>query len=129
MKEIWSTRWKKALVWLCGYVHLIAFAITGGYVIAKSTDRELRQTAKTVFIVTLVFTAVEAVILILSGIASLGASMGTALSWIGFFVTLAKIGVYAAGLIISLCKSGSPEEDPAATKPAEPKEENTDGEE
>ena len=78
---------------------------------------------------TLVFTAVEAVILILSGIASLGASMGTALSWIGFFVTLAKIGVYAAGLIMSLCKSRSPEEDPAATKPAEPKEENTDGEE
>ena len=129
MKEIWSRNWKKVLIWLCGYVHLIAFAITGGYVIAKSTDKELHRTAKTVFIVTLIFTAVEAVILILSGIASLGASMGTALSWIRFFVTLAKIGVYAGGLIMSLFDGGSSEEKSAEAKPAEQNEENTDGEE
>ena len=129
MKGFWTKNWKKALIWLCGYVHLIAFAITGGYVIAKSTDKELHRTAKTVFIVTLIFTAVEAVILILSGIASLGASMGTALSWIRFFVTLAKIGVYAGGLIMSLFDGGSSEEKSAEAKPAEQNEENTDGEE
>ena len=129
MKGFWTKNWKKALIWLCGYVHLIAFAITGGYVIAKSTDKELHRTAKTVFIVTLIFTAVEAVILILSGIASLGASMGTALSWIRFFVTLAKIGVYAGGLIMSLFDGGSSEEKSAEAKPSEQNEENTDGEE
>lgn len=129
MKGLWTKNWKKALIWLCGYVHLIAFAITGGYVIAKSTDKELHRTAKTVFIVTLIFTAVEAVILILSGIASLGASMGTALSWIRFFVTLAKIGVYAGGLIMSLFDGGSSEEKSAEAKPAGQNEENTDGEE
>ena len=129
MKGFWTKNWKKALIWLCGYVHLIAFAITGGYVIAKSTDKELHRTAKTVFIVTLIFTAVEAVILILSGIASLGASMGTALSWIRFFVTLAKIGVYAGGLIMSLFAGGSSEEKSAEAKPAGQNEENTDGEE
>ena len=129
MKGFWTKNWKKALIWLCGYVHLIAFAITGGYVIAKSTVKELHRTAKTVFIVTLIFTAVEAVILILSGIASLGASMGTALSWIRFFVTLAKIGVYAGGLIMSLFDGGSSEEKSAEAKPAGQNEENTDGEE
>lgn len=129
MKGFWTKNWKKALIWLCGYVHLIAFAITGGYVIAKSTDKELHRTAKTVFIVTLIFTAVEAVILILSGIASLGASMGTALSWIRFFVTLAKIGVYAGGLIMSLFDGGSSEEKSAEAKPVGQNEENTDGEE
>lgn len=129
MKGFWTKNWKKALIWLCGYVHLIAFAITGGYVIAKSTDKELHRTAKTVFIVTLIFTAVEAVILILSGIASLGASMGTALSWIRFFVTLAKIGVYAGGLIMSLFDGGSSEEKSEEAKPAGQNEENTDGEE
>ena len=128
MKGFWTKNWKKALIWLCGYVHLIAFAITGGYVIAKSTDKELHRTAKTVFIVTLIFTAVEAVILILSGIASLGASMGTALSWIRFFVTIAKIGVYAGGLIMSLFDGGSSEEKSAEAKPAGQNEENTDGE-
>ena len=45
MKGFWTKNWKKALIWLCGYVHLIAFAITGGYVIAKSTDKELHRTA------------------------------------------------------------------------------------
>ena len=129
MKGFWTKNWKKALIWLCGYVHLIAFAITGGYVIAKSTDRELRQTAKTVFIVTLVFTAVEAVILILSGIASLGASIATALSWIRIFVMLAKIGEYPGGLIMSLFDGGSSEEKSAEAKPAGQNEENTDGEE
>ena len=129
MKGLWTKNWKKALIWLCGYVHLIAFAITGGYVIAKSTDKELHRTAKTVFIVTLIFTAVEAVILILSGIASLGASRGTALSWIRFFVMLAKIGVYAGRLIMSLFDGGSSEEKSAESKPAGQNEENTDGEE
>ena len=129
MKGLWTKNWKKALIWLCGYVHLIAFAVAGGYAVAKTTDKELHETAKTVFVITLIFTAIEAVILILSSIASLGASMGTALSWIRFFVTLAKIGVYAAGLIMSLFDGRSSEGKSAETKPAEQSEEKTDGEE
>ena len=129
MKGLWTKNWKKALIWLCGYVHLIAFAVAGGYAVAKTADKELHETAKTVFVITLIFTAIEAVILILSGIASLGASMGTALSWIRFFVTLAKIGVYAGGLIMSLFDGGSSEEKSAEAKPAGQNEENTDGEE
>ena len=129
MKGLWTKNWKKALIWLCGYVHLIAFAVAGGYAVAKTTDKELHETAKTVFVITLIFTAVEAVILILSSIASLGASMGTALSWIRFFVTLAKIGVYAAGLIMSLFDGRSSEGKHAADQSAAADEEKTDGEE
>ncbi len=129
MKGLWTKNWKKALIWLCGYVHLIAFAVAGGYAVAKTTDKELHETAKTVFVITLIFTAIEAVILILSSIASLGASMGTALSWIRFFVTLAKIGVYAAGLIMSLFDGRSSEEKHAADQSAAADEEKTDGEE
>lgn len=102
MKEIWTLRWKKALIWLSGYVHFIAFAIVGGYVVFKTTDERLQKTAKTVFAVTLIFTAVEALILILSGIASVGARMGSALAWIGLIVLLAKIGIYAAGVVLAL---------------------------
>ena len=102
MKGLWTKNWKKALIWLCGYVSLIAYVIAGGYVVAKSTDKELQKTAKQVFVVTLIFAAIEAVLLILSLIASLGADMGNALVWIRFFVTLAKIGVYAAGLLMAL---------------------------
>ena len=55
MKEVWSKSWKKILIWACGYVSIIAFAIAGGYAIVKSEDEELKKTAKTCFIVTLVF--------------------------------------------------------------------------
>ena len=110
MKELWTRNWKKALIWLCGYVHLIAFVIAGGYVITKTADKQLHKTAKLVFIVTLVFTVIEALIAILSGIASLGANMGTAINWINFFVLLAKIGVFAAGIIMSLFESAPSEE-------------------
>lgn len=102
MKEIWSRNWKKVLIWLCGYVHLIAFVIAGGYAIVKSNDKELQKTAKTVLVITLIFTAIEALISILNRISLLGANMGTALNWISFFVILAKIGVFAAGIIMSL---------------------------
>lgn len=118
MKELWTRNWKKALIWLCGYVHLIAFVIAGGYVITKTADKQLHKTAKLVFIVTLVFTAIEALISILSGIQSLGAHMGTAINWISFFVLLAKIGIFAAGIIMSLLESAPSEE--GKTRRAEP---------
>ena len=36
MKELWTTKWKKVLIWACGYLDFIAFALAGGYVIVKS---------------------------------------------------------------------------------------------
>lgn len=103
MKEIWTKSWKKVLIWLCGYLSIIAYAIVGGYAIVKSNDKELQKTAKLVLVITLIFTAIEALIAILSGIASLNVNMGTALNWISFFVLLAKIGIFAAGIIMTLC--------------------------
>lgn len=64
MKEIWTKTWKKALIWLCGYSSFIAYALVGGYVIVKSDDEELKKTAKTAFIVTLIFTALSAILLL-----------------------------------------------------------------
>lgn len=105
MKNIWNNRWKKALIWLCGYVSLIAYAITGGYVIVKSEDEDLRRTAKTAFIVTLIFTAIDAFVSVLSSIHGLaGYSRGFSdfLSWFRFVIQIAEIAVYAAFIILSL---------------------------
>ena len=57
MDKIWDKKWIKILIWLSGYINFIAYAIVGGYVIAKSQDEELRKETKKAFIVTLVFTA------------------------------------------------------------------------
>lgn len=61
----WSAKWKKALIWLCGYLHIAAFALVGGYVIVKSDDDELKAETKRAFVVTLIVTAVAAVLLIM----------------------------------------------------------------
>ena len=60
MKEVWTKKWKKVLIWVSGYFSLIAYAIVGGYVIVKSEDDELKRTAKFAFIITLIFTALSA---------------------------------------------------------------------
>lgn len=45
MKEVWTKKWKKVLIWVSGYFSLLAYAIVGGYVIVKSEDDELKRTA------------------------------------------------------------------------------------
>ena len=74
MDKIWDKKWIKILIWLSGYINFIAYAIVGGYVIAKSQDEELRKETKKAFIVTLVFTALYGIILIFNTAASLSAS-------------------------------------------------------
>ncbi len=55
---------KKVFVLLSGYLSFIAFAVVGGYVFIKSENEELKKTAKLTLIVTLIFTAISAVLLI-----------------------------------------------------------------
>lgn len=119
MKEIWTKSWKRVLIWACGYVSLIAFAITGGYAIIKCEDEEIRRTAKNCFIVTLIFLAVEAVITILTYILGLTSSVGfsIALQWINLLFFLAKAAVYAA-VIVMILVTGKDEESSDAGKKA-----------
>lgn len=117
MKKTWNNRWKKALIWLSGYLSFIAFAIVGGFVIVKSEDKELRKTAKSAFIVTLVFTAIAALQTILSNInarAGYKAAFSEFNSWLGFIVTLAEIFVYATFVLLSLFGASSEEDKDAA---------------
>ena len=119
MKGLWSQRWKKALIWLSGYLSFIAYALVGGYVIFKSEDKALQRTAKRVFVITLIFAAVDAFMLILSNISAVGANMGMALAWIRLFINLAQIGIYATGILLSLFSGGA---EKAAEKPQEKEE-------
>ena len=114
MKELWTQRWKKALIWLCGYISFIAYALVGGYVIFKTTDKDLQKTAKLVFVISLIFTAIDAIILILSNISSVGAYMGRALSWIRLIVSIFEVGIFAAGIIVSLFSGGADKSEDSA---------------
>ena len=109
MNEIWTKKWKKVLIWISGYVNFIAFAIVGGWIIVKSDDKELKRTAKTTFIVTLIFIAIEAVLLILSSIFQqtsgyYSSSLYDVMSILSLIETIAKIIVYAIFIILTFCE-------------------------
>lgn len=49
----------KVILWLSGYLNIIVFALTGGYVWLKSDNDELKNETKKIFIVTLIFTLID----------------------------------------------------------------------
>ena len=99
MKEGWTTRWKALLIWLCGYLSIIAFIIAGGYTIVKSDNEELKKTTKTAFIVTIIFTLISMFLALYN---SIGGMVGNYYSSAGYdaynvlvqITTIAKIIVY-----------------------------------
>lgn len=110
MKEIWTKSWKEVLIWFCGYVNLIAFAVVGGYAIVKSDDEALKKTAKTAFIVTLIFTALSALITIYNYCGSFadnyyGSAAYDFYSYATKIVEIARIIVYAVFIILTFVKN------------------------
>ena len=124
MKEVWTKSWKKVLIWACGFVSIIAFAIAGGYAIVKGED-DVKSTAKRCFVVTLIFLAADAFMSILSGIAGFASSsvFYDIIRLLNFILLIAKIGIYAAAIIITLV-SGRSASQPVA-QVAERKDETT----
>ena len=111
MKEGWSTRWKSLLIWVCGYLSIIAFAVAGGYAIVKSNDEELKSTAKKAFIVTLIFTLIAMFLGLYDAIGGMtdgyysSAAYG-AYSVMSKIVTIAKIVVFVVFAALSLRTNG-----------------------
>ena len=106
MKEGWSRRWKALLIWASGYLSFIAYAIVGGYVIVKSDDEELKNTAKKTFIVTLIFTAISMFFSIYNSIGALSSSYYSSGAYVAYgvlqmIVNIAKIVVYVVFALLS----------------------------
>ena len=106
MKEGWTNRWKKLLIWVSGYLSIIAFVIVGGYFIIKGEDDELKKTAKLVFIVTIIFTAISAVLALYSSILTLAGASYTSTAyniyeWLTSITLIAKIITFATFAILA----------------------------
>ncbi len=109
MKSNWSNKWKKVLIWFSGYFSFVAFAIVGGYAVIKGNDEELKKTAKTAFIVTLIFACINAFLTIFSSFAGISDNyyISAAYDFYSIFsglVSVAKIIVFAVFIIIELAK-------------------------
>lgn len=58
MKNL-SVRWQKLIVWLTGYLSIVAFVIAGGYIHQKTEHDEVKSSTKVALFVTAVFTALD----------------------------------------------------------------------
>ncbi|MBO5304493.1 MAG: hypothetical protein J6A99_02330 [Clostridia bacterium] len=69
MKNL-SSKWQKLIIWVTGYLSIIAFVIGGGYIYMKTEDADVKKSAKTVFLISIAFTALDIIFLIIRNITS-----------------------------------------------------------
>jgi len=93
MKNL-SVKWQKIIIWLKGYLNIIAFFLAGGFVFYKTEDEDVKKSAKTVLLFTLVFTAIDIIRLIIYNFASVSDAN---------YDTLNEISKF--GLIMSVIKA------------------------
>ena len=106
MKKI-GKKFGSLIVWASAYLNVAAFALCGGYFWLKSDDEALKDETKKALIVTLVFTAANMLLALVSQIISLcGISYGSdayvIYQKLSSLVSLAKIIVYATFALIAL---------------------------
>ena len=105
MKNL-SSKWQKAIVWLTGWLNIIAFVLAGGYVYLKTDDEDVKGSAKTVLALWLGFTGIELVRSLIYNIANLAEveykTLNT-ISDIGLAITVVKAVVFLALFILDLC--------------------------
>ena len=98
MKNL-SERWQKLILWLTGYLSIIAFVIAGGYIYQKSDNENLRNSAKTVLLITVVFTIIDIILLIVSSIVT----MSPTANYAGYVVTASVCAIIKAVCFVTLC--------------------------
>ncbi len=100
-----GTKWQKLIIWLTGYLNLIAFILGGGYIYLKTKDEKVKASARLALFVTAVFTALNAFYTLLYNILYLfGAGYETTnlMSDISRVITILEIIVFALLLILDL---------------------------
>ena len=58
MKKL-SAKWQKLIIWLTGYLNIIAFVIAGGYTYLNTEYKAVKATAKKVLLLLAGFTAID----------------------------------------------------------------------
>ncbi len=57
--------WKKLIIWLTGYLNIIAFIVGGGYLYLKTDDEEIKCSAKLALFTVAAFTGLDIIYAIL----------------------------------------------------------------
>lgn len=120
MKNL-STKWQKLIVWLTGYLNVIAFFIAGGYTYLNTEDEDVKDSAKNVLLLLAGFAGIELVrSLIYNTMSVFGADYSSlsVVSTIGTAIAVIKTIAFAVLFALDMngikLRSVTP-----ATKPAE----------
>lgn len=109
----WTRKLINVLIWVSGYLNFVAFVIVGGFAVVKGDD-EQKLVAKKVFVITLIFLALNG---IMSFLGSTGAWFGNYYysSWFYDFqvsmtriINMAETITFATFIILELLKKEDP---------------------
>ncbi|MBO5479917.1 MAG: hypothetical protein J6A63_01850 [Clostridia bacterium] len=101
-----SSKWQKTIVWLTGYLNIIAFFLAGGYVYLKTEDEDVRSSGKTVLALLVGFAGIDLLCTLLYNVlsvANVDYSVLSTVSDIRTIVSVVKIVVFVALFILDLC--------------------------
>ena len=99
MKNL-SSKWQKLIIWVTGYLSIIAFVIGGGYIYMKTEDADVKKSAKTVFLISIAFTALDIIFLIIRNITS---AAGDYQAINGVSITVGVIAMIEAIVFVVFC--------------------------
>jgi len=105
MKNL-SAKWQKTIVWLSGWLNIIAFFLAGGYIYLNTDDDDVKRSAKTAVVLTLFFTAIEvlrSIIYNVLNIANVSYDTLSVISDIGTAFSIIKTITFTTLFILDLC--------------------------
>lgn len=97
-----SLRWQKVVVWLTGYLNIVAFIIAGGYFYQKTEHEEVKRSAIIALFVTAVFTAIDVVRLFILYCLNLGSASTSWLTTTYTVLQIIKILVFVVLFIVDM---------------------------
>ncbi len=100
-----SSKWQKTIIWLTGYLNIIAFFLAGGYVFQKTEDEDVKISAKTVLIFLVGFTGLDILRMVIYNIlsvASVGYETLNVISEIGAIISVIRGIVFVAFYILDM---------------------------
>ena len=101
-----SIKIQKLIVWLTGYVNLIAFFIAGGYIYLKTDSEDVKVSTKTSFALIAGFTVVDivtSIIRYIMNLADAGYKASSVMSDIGTVVAIIEAVAFVTLCILDLC--------------------------
>lgn len=127
-----SAKWQKVIVWLTGYLNIIAFMLAGGYIYLKTEDEEVKSSAKRVLVLVAGFAVASALIGFIYnilGVCNAGYDALNAMSKVGIVIDIIKTLVFGVMFIfdffcIKLTAGGA--EKTEADEPTDASTESTD---